>query len=127
MPALSEQDRYDRQIKRIRALIVGLGIGGTAFVAIRYGWQTGVGFLVGAIASYLSVVRWRRIVESIGQEGARPKMPVFGFIVQFGLITAVGYVIFKYLELNRLAAGLGLLVGAAAVTIEILYQLLYGA
>ena len=126
MQRLTEQERYDRQLKRIRGLIVVLGIGGTAFVSVLYGWQTGVGFLVGALASYLSVLRWHRVVESLGQENVRKPMPVAGFIVQLGLLTILGYVIVKYLEVNRLAAGLGLLVGAAAVILEILYQLFYG-
>lgn len=127
MPKLNDVDGYDRKLARIRRILVVLGIAGTVFVSISYGWQTGLGFLVGAIASYLSLWRWHRVVESLGSDSVRTRMPVISFILQFGLLAIAGYVILTHLEVNRLAAGLGLLVGAAAVILEILYELFYGA
>jgi hypothetical protein len=123
----NDVDRYERPLARIRRIVVVLAIGGTIFVSIAYGWQTGVGFLAASIASYWSVWRWHRVVESLGPDTVRKRIPVSRFILQFLLLAVVGYVIVKYLEVNRLAAVSGLLVGAAAVILEIFYELAYGA
>jgi len=123
----NDVDLYERPLARIRRIVVILAIGGTVFVSIAYGWQTGVGFLVASIASYWSVWRWHRVVESLGPDTVRKRIPVSRFILQFLLLAAVGYVIVKYLEVNRLAAVSGLLVGAAAVILEIFYELAHGA
>ena len=123
----NDADRYKRPLARIRRIIVVLGIGGTVYVSIAYGWQTGLGFLVASIASYWSVWRWHRVVESLGPDSVRERIPVSRFILQFRLLAIVGYVIVKYLQVNRLVAVSGLLVGAAAVILEILYELAYGA
>ena len=123
----NDVDLYERPLARIRRIVVILAIGGTVFVSIAYGWQTGVGFLVASIASYWSVWRWHRVVESLGPDTVRKRIPVSRFILQFLLLAAVGYVIVKYLEVNRLAAVSGLLVGAAAVILEIFYELVHGA
>ncbi|HYL37992.1 MAG TPA: hypothetical protein VEV17_18900 [Bryobacteraceae bacterium] len=127
MPRLSEEDRYALQLVRIRGIIVGLGIVGTVLVSLYYGWQTGLGFLIGATVSYSSLSRWHRVVESIGGGSPRPRMPVVSSIVQFGLLAIAAYVMVKYLQVNRLAAFSGLLVGAAAVIMVMLYELVYGA
>lgn len=127
MPKPNDADRYERPLARIRWIIVVLGIGGTVFASISYGWQTGLGFLVASMASYWSVWRWHRVVESLGPDNVRKRIPVARFILQFGLLALIGYVIVKYLQVNRLVAVSGLLVGAAAVILEILYELAYGA
>ena len=127
MPKPNDVDRYERPLVRIRWIIVVLGIGGTVFVSISYGWQTGLGFLVASIASYWSVWRWHRVVQSLGPDSVREKIPVNRFILQFVLLAVVGYVIVKYLQVNRLAAVSGLLVGAAAVILEIFYEIAYGS
>jgi hypothetical protein len=119
--------RWDRSLLRVRWITQVLGIAGTIFVSIYYGWQTGLGFLVAALASYWSLWRWHRVVDSLGPDSVRVKIPVRRFILQFGLLAATGYVIVKYLEVNRLAAVSGLLVAAAAVLLEILYELIYGS
>jgi hypothetical protein len=122
----NDATRYERTLGRVRRIMQVLGAGGTVLVTIRYGWQTGLGFLVAAIASYWSLGRWHHVVQSLGPEKIRVRIPVARFLLQFGLIAAVGYVIVKYLEVNRLAAVSGLLVGAAAVILEIFYELFYG-
>jgi len=127
MPKPNDADGYERPLARIRWIIVVLGIGGTVFVSIFYGWQTGLGFLIASIASYWSVWRWHRVVDSLGPDSVRQRIPVARFILQFGLLAIIAYVIVKYLQVNRLVAVSGLLVGAAAVILEILYELAYGA
>lgn len=123
---LSDADRWERSIVRVRWITQALGIAGTVFVSIYYGWRTGLGFLVAALASYWSLWRWHRVVDSLGPDSVRVKIPVRRFILQFGLLAVTGYVIVRYLEVNRLAAVSGLLVAAAAVILEILYELIYG-
>ena len=118
--------QYDRPVRRIRRTVVILGSAGTVVVSIVYGWRTGAGFLVCAAASFLTVWRQQRVVESLGPSTSRKRLPVLRFMLQFAVLAAAGYVIVKYLELNRLAAVSGLLVAGIAVILEIIYELIYG-
>ncbi len=127
MPEASDTASYDRPIARIRRLIVILGAAGTVAVTIVYGWQTGLGFLVTAAASYMGFWRQRRVVDSLAPEQSRKRFPTARFILHFAIVVLAGFAIVKYLEVNRLAAVSGLLVAAAAVILEILYELIYGA
>lgn len=118
---------YADPVRRIRRIIVVFGVAGTVLVSIAYGVRTGAGFLLGAIASYLGFWRQQRVVESLGPAKVARKPAVWRFVWQFAILAAAGYVIVKYLEVNRLAAVSGLLVAAAAVILEIFYELIYGS
>lgn len=127
MPAVSEAEQYDGPVRRIRRIILVLGMSGAIVVAVVCGWQSGLGFLLCAAVSYSSFWRQQRVVESLGPESEARRPPVRRFLLQIAFFGAAAYVIVKYLEVNRLAAVSGLLVAAAAVLLEIIYELIYGA
>ena len=127
MTAVSEAEQYDGPVRRIRRIIVVLGVAGAIAVTLVYGWQSGLGFLLCAAVSYSSFWRQQRVVESLGPETQARRPPLRRFLLQIAFFGAAAYVIVKYLEVNRLAAVSGLLVAAAAVLLEIIYELIYGA
>ena len=122
MPA-SEDRIYERGIRRITWFILTLGIAGAILLTPFKGFRFGLGFLVGAGFSYLSFWRWQRVLEAIGPS-YKPQSS-WMLMLRILLLIALAYVIIRVLELSIAAAGLGLLVSAGAVIIEIIYELIY--
>ncbi len=119
----SEASRYRASARRIASLIGVLGVAGTIYAAIVGGWRAGLGFAVGAAASGFSFWRWKAVVEGLGPAPGRAS---YGrWIGRFLLIAAAAYVIVKYLVVNIVAVLAGLLVAAAAVIFEIVFQLFH--
>lgn len=115
---------YERVVRRIRGLILVLGAAGTIALAIWQGPRAGGGFLIGAAASYLSFWRWQHVVESIGP--GKTRRSAWLLPLRMALIIAVGYVIIRITGVNQAAAVVGLLLPGAAVTCELLYELIHG-
>jgi hypothetical protein len=115
---------YAQVRQRITWFILVLGISGALIAGIRKGWGTGLAFLIGAAISYLSFWRWEQIVSSLGSK------PNFGssrwWMLRSIVLVLLAYVIIRVLGLNLVAALVGLLVSAAAVMLEIIYELIYG-
>lgn len=121
--ARSERDFYRQVIGRISLIILILGsIGTVALTAIK-GLNIGLGFLIGAALSYLSFWRWQQVVSAIGP-GSGKKSP-WMFILRILALGVAAYVIIKFLGLNVGAVLAGLLVSAASVIIELIYELIY--
>jgi hypothetical protein len=121
----SETELYPRFIRRVTWLILLLGLIGSAYLAARKGLQIGASFLIGASISYLSFWRWQQLAQALGAQ-ANTRRHWF-FIVRFVLLGALAWAIIKYLGLNVAAAASGLLVSAAAVILEIIYELIYAS
>jgi len=121
--AESDPAFYEQAIRRIRRLIVILGIAGAAGIASFRGIPSGFAFLIGATASYLSFLGWQQIATAIGPD-ARKRSPRY-FIVRILAFVALAYVIMRFLGLSAAAAVAGMLVSAAAVMLEIIYELIY--
>jgi hypothetical protein len=119
----TDEAHFDRAIGRIRAVMLWLGLGGTATALFVYSWRHALGFLAGALAS-LANFRWlHQLAVSLGEGGRRR---VFWFLIlRYALLGAAGYVIVKIFGLNLGAALAGLFVAVAAVIVEIIYELLY--
>ena len=119
----SDQAFYEGMLRRVKRTILILGLAGAVVLSVSRGFRMGGGFLVGAAASYLSFWRWQKVVEALGPSPVRRSawLLVFRFIA----LIAAGYVIIKLTGVNLAAALVGLLVAAAAVTIEIVYELIY--
>jgi hypothetical protein len=119
---------YGRALARIHFFIALLASAGTIATGIHGGWRWAAGFLLGAGASWINF-RWlKQLVNSLGQ-AATGKPPKARVAVLFGLryllLGAAGYVILNFTALS-LAAALGaLFVPAAAVILEILFELVY--
>jgi hypothetical protein len=125
-------ERYlSRSVARMYACMTAMSVGGILILWIWQGWRWGLGFGLGAAASWLNF-RWlKKIVDSLGQAaaGQAPKLRGAIFLgMRYVLLATAGYVILRSSEINLTAALVGLFVSAAAVTIEILYQLvIYGS
>jgi hypothetical protein len=115
---------YESALVRIKLIILILGLTGAVFLAIWKDVRFGGGFLIGAAASYLSFWRWQRVVESIS--GAKVRRSPWLLAIRFVVLMAAGYVIIMLTGFNAAAAVIGLLLPGAAVTIEILYELIHG-
>ena len=116
-----DQAFYEGVVRRIKAIILVLGIAGAIFLTVWKGLSVGGGFLIGAAAAYVSFWRWQRVVESIGTVPVRRP---WLFALRFVVLLAVAYVIIRVTGVDRAAAVAGLLVPGAAVTVEILYELI---
>lgn len=99
-----------------------LGGLGTAVAAIRGGLPWAVGFLFGTVFSGGSFWFWHRTVKRIGENSSPTMMAGLRYLV----FLSAGYVIFNFSEASLLAALAGCLVAAAAVILEILFELIYG-
>jgi hypothetical protein len=113
---------YDGAVRRIVWLSTGLGLAGAVAATAWWDWRTGAGFLVGAAASTANVLLLRRVVRLLGGED---KPAGTGMLTRFLLLGAAGFAIIKYFEVNLMAALIGLFAAAAAVILEILFELIY--
>ncbi|HTR35113.1 MAG TPA: hypothetical protein VMH80_04385 [Bryobacteraceae bacterium] len=121
--AQSDQAFFEQVTRRITWLILVLGVLGGVGVAFAKGIRNGLAFLLGASVSYFSFWGWQRLVDAL-TPGAKPKTSRF-FILRILLLAAAAYAIIKFLGLNVAVAVTGLLVSAAAVILELIYELIY--
>jgi hypothetical protein len=120
-----DDEYYERALERIASLMLGFGCAGTIVLWAWGGWTRGIGFAVGAVASWLNY-RWlKNVVDTLA--GRRPKSGklVIWAGLRYLLLGAGAYVILRYSPVSIAAALAGLFVSAAAVVIEILIELLY--
>jgi len=111
-----------RVLRRIQWIILALGVAGSIALTIARTWRVGGGFLMGAAISYVSFWRWQQVVNALGTKPARRSL---FWMLRFLLLAALAYVIIRFARIDLKAALAGLLVSAAAVIIEIVYELIY--
>lgn len=114
---------YESALRRIKLIILILGVTGAVLLAIRKDVRFGGGFLIGAAASYLSFWRWQVVVEAIG--GAKVRRPSWMLILRMAVLFGAGYVIILLTGFNAAAAAVALLLPGVAVIFEILYELVH--
>ncbi len=120
----SDDDAYLRVTGRIQRAMAVIALVGSLALAQRLGWRYGLGFLFGAGLSYLSLWRWKRVVESLGPAQTPAKTPaVASMLFRFALLVGAAYGIIRYLEVNPVAVLMGLLVSAAAVVVSLFFEL----
>ncbi len=111
-----------RALSRMRTLIGALGLGGTAAAFAWRGWQAGGGFALGAVISWLNF-RWlHQIVDALAGKGIRKRLALIAGL-RYLLLGGAAYVILSVSKISRPAALSGLFVTAAAVILEILFEL----
>jgi hypothetical protein len=104
-------------------MILALGaVGATSLAALR-GFREGLAFLIGAVLSYASFRGWQRVAAALAP-GAKPQKS-WRFVLRIVLLGALAYAIIKLLGLNVAVAVTGLLVSAAAVILELVFELIY--
>jgi|SRR5271165_2589836 len=115
---------YVQALRRIGILILAIGtVGAGALTSLR-GFRMGLAFLIGALISYGSFWGWQHVVLALSPGAAQRQRP-WKFVFRIIALGGLACVIIKLLELNVAAAVTGLLVSAAAVIIEIVYELIY--
>ena len=124
-----EQAHFDTAMARITLLTGVLIAGGTLFCFFWRNWKWALAYLLGSAASYMNF-RWlRRIVEALGPAPRVKIRPRFAMIMglRYLGLAAGAYVIVNFTSLSLPAALAGLFVPAAAVILEIVFELLYAS
>jgi hypothetical protein len=116
---------HERALRRIARLIVAIGLIGALGAGVWRGAATGFSFLLGAAGSYASYWGWQQVAAAISP-GAKPRSSRF-FVLRLLLVIAAAWVIIRFLGLKVAAAVAGLLVSAAAILLEIIYELIYAS
>jgi len=120
---VSDRLSYQQVIRRISRIIVALALLGASILAVIKGARIGISFLIGCAVSYLSFWGWQQVAAALGP--TPKKRSSWGFIIRVILLGALACVIIKFLGLDVAAAVTGLLVSAAAVILELIYELIY--
>lgn len=117
---------FDRAVSRMQTVMLWLGAGGAIAALFLHGWKSSLGFLAGALASWVNF-RWlHQLTASLGAAQPHPRKRLVLFMMfRYLLLGLFGYVIVRVFGLNLVAALLGLFVPAAAVIVEIIYELIY--
>jgi len=119
----SDRLSYEQIIRRITRIILVLALLGASFLAAVKGIRIGLAFLIGCAVSYLSFWGWQQVAAALGP--TPKKRSSWGFTIRVILLGALACVIIKFLGLDVAAAVTGLLVSAAAVILELIYELIY--
>ena len=121
--------------QRVEYLMIGLGVAGTAFVAIRWGWRAAAGLALGAALSWLNY-RWlkqgvgalaRVATAQAGAPQVRIPRGIYAKLIgRVALLLVVVYVILSGSLFPGATFLAGLFAAAAAVMIELIYRLVRG-
>jgi|SRR5579883_127690 hypothetical protein len=113
----------DRALARIMRIGMMLALAGTIYVWASLDAGMAAGFLTGAALSLFSFHTLRRLGEGLepGSPGLRGSAGFFG--LRYVIIGAAAYGIVKLLGISMMPVLAGLFVAAAAVIIEILFEL----
>ena len=111
-----------RALSRLRKLIGAFGLGGTVAAYAWRGLPGAGGFALGAVISWLNF-RWlHQIVDALAGKSARARLAWIAGL-RYLLLGGVAYVILRFSKIDRVAALSGLFVTAAAVIVEIIFEL----
>jgi hypothetical protein len=122
-----EQAFTETALRRITRGMAALAAAGCLACLILRGWKWGLAYLLGAAASCVNF-RWlKSVVYSLGAAPDRRVSPRFAILMglRYALLAAGAYVIVNFTSLSLPAALAGLLVPAAAVILEIVFELIY--
>jgi hypothetical protein len=121
-----EAVRVERALTRIRRLMLALALAGTAGALWMEGPAWGAGFLAGALGA-MANFRWlEQLAAGLDPRRASRRLrwaALFG--LRYVLLGAAAYVIVIVFGLSGLAILAGLLVAAAAVLAELVYELFH--
>jgi len=124
MMAEGDEAWFERALERIRKLTLALGAGGTLAALAWRGWTWGAGFAFGALISWLNY-RWlKQIADALGAKAVRKRVAVKAAL-RYLLLGGGAYVILRFSKISKLAAVAGLFIAAAAVIVEIVFELIY--
>jgi hypothetical protein len=108
---------YARAIERMLRAMLWLGAAGVVVACLGWGWRAGIGYGMGAAASW-TMFRWlHHFVEALSGKPARTRILVLAALRY--LLLGVGlYVIFRFSKTSLMAALAGLFASTAAAIAE---------
>jgi hypothetical protein len=117
-------DDFRRTILRSIRLLAILTAVGVAVVWLRFGWQSALLLLIGAVISGSGLYEWLRLMTAVMARmdaGATPK-PLAGVLVTFflrlALTVVVLYVSLTYLQGSAIALAAGFVLGVVSLAAE---------
>ena len=119
-------------LHRIYLWIAWLGVAASIALLFWKGWRESLGFAVGASVAGLNFHWIKGATDTLKAKFTSqpdpqpPKRVALKFALRYALIGIAGYVIFKYLRVSLTAFLGGLLVVAAAIMAEMIYELAHG-
>lgn len=116
---------FDRALERIGKAMWAIGAGGLIAFAVWKGWRWGLGFALGAGASWLNFHWLKQVVDALGQKRPTRKRVAVLAGLRYALLGGAAYVIIQYSTVSVTAALAGLFVSVAAVIFEICFELVY--
>jgi hypothetical protein len=116
---------YVRAIGRMLQTMIWLGAAGVVVACLGWGWRAGIGYGLGAAASY-AMFRWlHHAVEALSGKPTRRRILVLAAL-RYLLLGLGLYVIFMFSRISLMAALAGLFVSTAAAIAEGVFELLHG-
>lgn len=115
---------YARSTRRLYWLTFVIATAGSVVAWVLGGWPSAAGFALGGIASLVNLWMWEAIANGLSGAKSKKSMAAGGlFAGRFLALFAFGYVIVRALNVQPLAAVVGLLSASFAVLAEILLEL----
>ncbi|MDQ2900605.1 MAG: ATP synthase subunit I [Acidobacteriota bacterium] len=112
-----------RAIERLGRWILLLAVLGGVAAEWRGGWRWSLGFLLGAAASYWNFRAIKKIVDRLAPGTKPPGRGIMRVLLRFLALALGAFAILRYSEISVRAALIGLFVSAAAVILEIVFEL----
>lgn len=122
---MSDDSLFERALGRIAKAALAIAVAGAIVATVWKGWPWGAGFAIGAAASWLNFRLLKQIVDALGRTRPVRKRLVAMAGLRYALLGGGAYVILHYSPVSVTAALAGLFVAAAAVIVEICFELAY--
>lgn len=125
---MSDEAFYANAFSRIHRFTYAVSAIALLTMFTRQGWRGAVGCAFGVLLSFANFAMWKRLADSLGSQGQRPRASSATLLgLRYLLLGGVIFVIIKYFEVSLLAIFAGLLTSVAAVLLEIVYQLIFSS
>jgi fermentation-respiration switch protein FrsA (DUF1100 family) len=119
---------YTRSTRRLYGFTIVIVLAGSVIAWCAWGTSAGGGFALGGIASLANLWIWAAIASGLsGKPGRKSLVAGTLFAGRLLALFAFGYAIVKTLNVQPLAAIVGLLSASLAVIAEILFELVGAA
>jgi hypothetical protein len=121
----SDDGLFERAQARIAKAMFAISAGGVLGAWAWHGWTWGVGFALGAFASWLNYRSLQQVVDALGRRRPTRKRVAVMAGLRYLLLGGGAYAILHYSPVSVGAALTGLFVAVAAVIVEMFIQLVY--
>ena len=120
---------YEGAYARIMRSMVVFAVVFASAAELRFGWRVAGGFIVGCGMAMMNFLWLKRTVYSLAQRIIEPEKPgdpppkaTFKFLIRYGLLGGIAYVIFKSSILSLTGVMVGLFLPVAAILTEAVYE-----